>query len=112
MQAHRRPRARRRLDVQATAQAPRALLHRRQAEAARPQRGVGRVEARTVVGYLENAVVEAHGDVVRARVAQRVLERLLRDAQDLAVEPGRWPVLEVELDVDSVQSAQQLDVLA
>src|SRR6266576_6506482 len=117
LQAHGRAVAGRRADLQAAAGAPRALLHRGQAEAPRAQLGIAGVEARPVVGDLEHepAVVapQPHGDALGAGVAQGVVQRLLGDAQDLAVAllVPACAVVELEHDVDGVQRAQDLDVL-
>src|SRR3954469_9515960 len=118
LQAHGRPVAGRRADLQAAAGAPRALLHRRQAQLPRAQLGIARVEADAVVGDLEHdaplRAAEPHGDVLGAGVAQRVVQRLLGNAQHLAVAllVAARAVVDGELDVDGVERAEDRDVLA
>ena len=75
------------------------------------------VEAGAVVGDLEHegpvALREPHRDVLGVRVAQGVVERLLGDAQHVGVAvAGGGPALQRERDLDAVQPAQHLDVLA
>src|SRR4051812_24362502 len=119
LESHGGPRRRRGPDLEPAAQALGPLLHRGQAKALRAHLGVGGVEADAVVGDLqhEGAVGggEAHRDPLGARVAQGVLNRLLGDPQDLAVPAavaGADAIAEIEVDVDAVEPAQDLDVLA
>jgi hypothetical protein len=58
--------------------------------------------------------VQPDRDVAGIRVTERVLQRLLRDAEDLPVagRVGGQLVVHVELDLTLMQSAQHLDVLA
>ena len=58
--------------------------------------------------------VKAHVDPRRVRVSERVLERLLRDAEHLLIAvaaAGRDRVVDVQLDVHAVELAQDLHVL-
>src|SRR4051794_10468231 len=114
LQAHGGAASRRGVDAQPPAESPRSLLHRRQPEPPRAQLGVARVEAGAVVGDLEDeatvARAEPHRDACRGGVPQRVVQRLLGDAQDLRV--ALDVLVDGELDVDPVQAAHHLDVLA
>src|SRR3954468_4886178 len=118
LEPDRRALAGRRADRQPAAEPLRALLHRGEPEPARAQLGVGGHEAGAVVGDLEDqpAVLagEREGGTGRRRGAQRVLERLLRDPQDLAVAArvAADRSVGVERDVDVVELLERADVLA
>src|SRR5919204_2476331 len=115
LQRHRRSLAGRRVHPERAAHHLRALAHRDQAEVP-PRRRSLRVEARAVVRHRDDearpgaAHLDAH--VLGARVLERVADRLLRDAEDLALE-ARVDVDAVhrELDVDTVHAPEHVDVL-
>src|SRR5439155_25318289 len=99
LQMHGRAGTERRPDLEPPADTLGALLHRRESEASRPElRRIG-IEADTVVLDLEQQpaviAVQPYHDPVRSRMAKRVLQRLLRDPEDLAVAAGITPELQV-----------------
>src|SRR3954447_7968830 len=118
VQPHARPHVGRRVDAQGAAERAGALLHRRQAEPPSAHLGRRRVEADAVVDHLEGepavAGVEGHVDPGGVRVAQRVVQRLLGDAEDVAVARPAGPrrARDLQGDVLRVDAAQDADVLA
>src|ERR671933_1150660 len=110
LQANRGPLPGARADLQAATQPPRALFHRGEPEPARAHVRRPRIEAGAVVSDLEQhapvAPGEPHADLARLRVAHRVLERLLGDAEELAVAPPGGAILVgLQLDRHAVQPA-------
>src|SRR6266536_5107880 len=118
LQAHRRACTGSGANLEDTAETLRTLFHRGEAEPPRPQAGTARLEADAVVLHLEHEAsvvgVQAQDDVLCVRVAQRVLQRLLCDAQHVAVtySVAGNGVVDVEVDLALLQPAQHVDVLA
>src|SRR4051794_13060693 len=120
LQLDRRALSTRGLDLEPGADPLRPLLHRREPQPARAQVGSVGVEAHAVVGHLEQEgpvpLPQPHAHVSSLRVPQRVLQRLLRDAQQLAIASGIALDLRVHVEVDlpaaRLQAPQHLHVLA
>src|SRR2546423_3214130 len=118
LEAHGRPRTRRRADLEPAADALGALLHRGQPQVRRTQAGRTGIEADAVVRDLEPEepvlAGEPHDDPRGVGVAERVLERLLGDAEDLPVAGGvaGGARIDLQLDLALLQPPQDVDVLA
>src|ERR671923_318519 len=108
--------ARRGAHLERAADRLRALPHRDQPEPPPRLRAFG-VEARAVVldGDDQPAAArpQPHAHVLRARVLERVRERLLDDAKDFALvlDTRLATAVDVELDVRAVDAPQDVDVL-
>src|SRR2546423_1290046 len=117
IEVDRRALALRGTNLETAADPLRPLLHRRQAEPARPDVRSRRVEADAVVDdlELEMSVVAAQpqDDAARLCVSKRVLHRLLRDPEDLGVPTriGLEREIAFHLDLRGLHAAQDIDVL-
>ena len=92
-----------------------ALFHRSEAEMRRADPCLARVKAGAIVLHFDEVLVKSHDYAAGIGMSERIVERLVGDAQDQGISAriSRRPRLTLclEFDVDAVDAGEHLDLL-